>query len=93
MHTYLDLAYSSSQKLDTALLVSFVDGEFLVDIANQMIDEDARSQIKQLYDEWIMRSAYPILKNKVETYSQKLGLEIKKILVKKNLKSRCASLT
>jgi len=39
------------------------------------------------------RAAYPILKVKVETYSQILWVNIPEILIKSNLKSTWASLT
>jgi predicted metal-dependent hydrolase len=71
----------------------FTDGHFIVDISSPMIDKDARSLIKELYEEWIIRIAYPTLKTKVETYSQKLGVNVQRILIKSNLKSRWANLT
>jgi predicted metal-dependent hydrolase len=49
--------------------------------------------IKHLSEEWIIRIAVPMLKVRVETYSQKLGVKVQKILIKDNLKSRWASLT
>ncbi len=61
--------------------------------SSSRLDEDARSLMKQIYEEWTVRIAYSILKPKVETYSQKLGVEVQKILVKNNLKSRWARLT
>jgi predicted metal-dependent hydrolase len=64
-----------------------------VNIANHRIDEDARLQIKYLYEYWIIRMANPILKTNVEIYSQKLGVDAPDILIKNNLKSRWASLT
>ncbi|MPZ07030.1 MAG: DUF45 domain-containing protein [Nitrososphaeraceae archaeon] len=72
---------------------TFTDGHFIVDISSPRMEEDARSLIKLVYEEWIIRVAYPILKTKVETYSQKLGVHVQKILIKRNLKSRWASLT
>ena len=73
--------------------MTFVDGHFVVDITSDRIDEDARSLMKHLYEEWIIRIAYPILKGKVENYSQNLGVNVQKILVKDSLKSRWASVT
>jgi predicted metal-dependent hydrolase len=73
--------------------LTFVDGQFLVDITGSKIDENVRSLMKHLYEEWIIRIAIPILRSKLETHSQKLGVEVQKILLKDNLKSRWASLT
>jgi predicted metal-dependent hydrolase len=71
----------------------FADDHFLVDISIRELDENARSPIRELYEMWIIKTAYPILKSKVETYSQKLGVNVQRILIKSNLKSRWASLT
>ena len=49
--------------------------------------------MKQLFEEWTIKIAYQVLKTKVESYSQNLGVHAQKILVKSNLKSRWASLT
>jgi predicted metal-dependent hydrolase len=73
--------------------LTFVNGEFLVDITGSKIDENIRSLIKNLYEEWIIRIAYPMLRTRTGTYSQKLGAKVQKILVKDNLRSRWASLT
>jgi predicted metal-dependent hydrolase len=62
-------------------------------ISSPKIVENTRLLIKHLYEEWIVKAAYPILKTKVETYSQKLVVDVPKILIKTNLKSRWASLT
>jgi predicted metal-dependent hydrolase len=74
-------------------IFSFIDDEFMVDITNHMIDHNVKFQIKQLYEDWIIRMAYPILKTKVNTYSHILGVDIPEILIKSNLKSRWESLT
>lgn len=74
-------------------ILTLVDEKFVVEIRSFKIDECARLEIKHLYEEWILGTAYSILKPKVETYSQKLGEDIQNILVKTNLKSRWASLT
>ena len=73
--------------------LTFFNGEFLVSITGSKIDENIRLLIKNLYEEWIIGIAYPILRNRVGTYSHKLGVKVQKILVKDNLKSRWASLT
>lgn len=64
-----------------------------MDITSPKIYESARLQIKHLYEEWIVKTAYSILKPKVKTYAQKLGVDAPETLVKSNLKSRWASLT
>lgn len=73
--------------------MTFTNSRFIVDISTPMIDEDTKHLIEQLYEEWIIRNAYPILKSKIEAYSQKLGVHVQRILVKRNLKTRWASLT
>jgi predicted metal-dependent hydrolase len=91
---YLGKNYPLSvNKNQSGNILAFTDGQFIVDISSRRIDDDARSLIKQLYEEWITRIAYPILKSTVETHAQKLGLDVQEILVKSNLKSRWASLT
>jgi predicted metal-dependent hydrolase len=64
-----------------------------VNIISSRIDDSAKSIIRQLYSEWLIEMAYPILKSKVEKFSEKLNVETPKIFLKKNLKSRWASLT
>lgn len=71
----------------------FADDHFVVGISSHELDENARSRIRKLYEEWIAKTAYPILKSKVETYSQKLGVNVQRILIKNNIKSRWASVT
>ena len=73
--------------------LTFADGQFVADISSSRIDGEARSLMKQLFEEWTIKIAYRVLKTKVESYSQKLGVHAQKILVKSNLKSRWASLT
>ena len=74
-------------------VLTFAHGQFVVYITSHRIDEDARSLMKHLYEEWIIRNANRIFKSKVKIYSQKLGVHVQKIMVKSNLKSRWASLT
>jgi predicted metal-dependent hydrolase len=73
--------------------LSFVDGEFTVDITSPKTDEGAILQIKRTYEDWMSRMGYSMQKSKVKTYSQKLGVELQDILVKTNIKNRWASLT
>jgi predicted metal-dependent hydrolase len=73
--------------------IRFVDSEFVADITASNISEESKLQIKRLYEEWLLRMAQKILKRKVETYAQRVGVNIQKISVKNSLKSRWASLT
>jgi predicted metal-dependent hydrolase len=52
-------------------------------------DEDTKSQVRELYERWLRRIAYPVLKTKTEIYARKLGVNVQKI----SIKSRWASLT
>lgn len=56
--------------------LTFADGEFIMDISSSMIAEDARSLMKHLYEEWVIRMAYPVLKTKVEICSRKLEVDV-----------------
>lgn len=69
----------------------FVNGEFIVDVVK--IGEETRLEIKKLYEDWLKRTAYEILKERTEIYAQKVQVTVKKISVKNSLKSRWASLT
>jgi predicted metal-dependent hydrolase len=70
--------------------VSFADGQFTVNI---WPSKDITPQyVEKLYEHWLMKIARPVLKNKVESYLQKLGVtEPKKIILKK-LKNRWGSI-
>jgi predicted metal-dependent hydrolase len=71
----------------------FVDGEFVADITNSDVNENAKSQARELYEGWLRRSAYPVLETKTKLYAQKLGTNVQNISIKSSLKSRWASLT
>ena len=73
--------------------LTFAIGKFTVDITSSMIGDEAKSLIRQLYEEWAIGKAYPILKNRVEKFSQKLNVDAPNIFLKRTLKSRWASLT
>ena len=88
--TNYPLKVNNNQSRNT---LTFMNGVFVVGITRPKTDEDVGFQIKHLYEDWIIRMAYPILKAKVEIYSQKLGVDEPDILIKDNLKSRWASLT
>ena len=70
-------------------------GEFIVNITTRNINEEVKLKIRELYEDWLMRTAEKILKRRVEIYTQKvgIGIDVQKILVKNILKSRWASLT
>ncbi len=69
--------------------IRFVNGEFVIDMTSPDADEDTKSQVRELYERWLRRIAYPILKTKTEIYARKLGVNVQKI----SIKSRWASLT
>lgn len=50
-------------------------------------------QIRELYREWLNENAYPILWAKVQSIAKKVGVNVQKISIKKNLKSRWGSVT
>jgi predicted metal-dependent hydrolase len=83
-------------KINTNQLINaltFANGIFIVDITSSRVDDVAKIMIKHLYDNWAIEMAYPLLKAKVEKFSEKLSVDAPKIFLKKNLKSRWASLT
>jgi predicted metal-dependent hydrolase len=71
----------------------FIDDEFVVNIITSNINEERKTQIRELYEEWLLIMAQKILKRKVETYAQRVGVNVQKISMKNTLKSRWASLT
>lgn len=71
----------------------FVNGEFVVDITTSDTNEERKLQIRELYEDWLKRMAQKILKRRVDTYAQKVGVNVQEISVKNSLKSRWASLT
>lgn len=71
----------------------FDSRKFIVDITSFRIDNEAKSLIRQLYEDWEMEMAYSILRTRVKEFSQRLNIVAPKIFLKKNLKSRWASLT
>ena len=73
--------------------LTFDSEKFTVYIMNSRIDDEVKSLIRQLYEDWVIETAYPILKTRVEKFSQKLNVDIPKIILKRMLKSRWASLT
>ena len=69
--------------------ISFVDGQFIVNI---WPSKNVNAQyVKKLYEHWLMKLAHPIFKNKIESYSEKLGVtKPEKIVVKKLKKDGAA---
>jgi hypothetical protein len=61
-------------------MLTFADGQFVVNISSSRIDEETRFLMKQLFEEWTIKIAYPVLKTKVESYSQKVGVHAQKNL-------------
>jgi predicted metal-dependent hydrolase len=84
------LRISKNQARNT---LRFINGEFIANITSSAVNKDSKSKVRQLYDDWLKRIAYPILKNKTEIYAQRLDVNVQKISVKNNLRSRWASLT
>ena len=70
--------------------ISFVDGQFIVNI---WPSKNVTAQyVEKLYEHWLMKIAHPVFKNKIESYSQKLGvIDPEKIVIRK-LKNRWGSI-
>ena len=70
--------------------ISFADGQFIVNI---WPSKNVTAQyVEKLYEHWLMKIARPVLKNKVETYSQKLDVTEPMKIVIKRLKNRWGSI-
>lgn len=80
-------------KNQTKSRLRFIDNEFIVDITKANITKETKLQINELYKEWLNENAYPILWAKVQSIAKKVGINIQKISIKKNLKSRWGSVT
>ena len=71
--------------------ISFADGQFIINI---WPSKNVTAQyIERLYEHWLMKIARPVLKNKVETNSQKLGVNAPRKIIIKKLKNRWGSLS
>ncbi len=68
---------------------SFINGEF---VARVKSSESTKRQLKHLYETWLSDNAQIILKDKVEKWSQQLGVEVERVIIK-NLTKRWGSLT
>jgi predicted metal-dependent hydrolase len=91
---YLGRNYSLKiKKNQSTNTMRFVDGKFVVYIIATDLNKEIRSQIRGLYEDWLKRSAQKNFKRRVEIYAQEVGVNIQKVSVKNNLKSRWASVT
>jgi len=71
--------------------ISFVDAQFIV---NTWPSKNVTAQyVEKLYEHWLMKVARPILKNKVETYSEKLDIIKPEKIAIKRLKKRWGSIS
>jgi len=67
-----------------------MDGQFIVNIRPS---KNVTAQyVEKLYEHWLMKIARPVLKNKVETYSEKLGISKPEKIVIKRLKNKRGSI-
>ena len=69
--------------------IDIVDGKFLVNAKSPKITSN---HIKKLYENWLIEKAQSLFEEKVEKYSKKLGVRIKRIAIK-NMRNRWGSLT
>ena len=69
--------------------INLVDGKFLV---NAKSPNTTINHIKRRYENWLIEKAQSLFEDKVEKYSKKLGVRVKRIAVK-NLRNRWGSLT
>ena len=70
--------------------IGFMDGQFKVKV---WPSKNVTAQyIEKLYEHWLMKIARPVLKNKVETYSEKLGISKPEKIVIKRLKNKWGSI-
>ncbi|AIC16477.1 M48 family metallopeptidase [Nitrososphaera viennensis] len=67
----------------------FVNGEFLATTKSQNPSEKA---IRKLYQEWLMKSAMPIMRDSVKFYANRLGVKPQRVIIK-DLKNRWGSAT
>ena len=70
--------------------ISFVDGQFIVNI---WPSKNVTAQyVEKLYEHWLMKIAHPVFKNKIESYSEKLGVTKPEKIVIRKLKNRWGSI-
>ena len=85
--------YPDNKIEEVTQMIIDMDGEFVADITNSDVNENAKSQARELYEGWLRRIAYPILETKTKIYALKLGANVQNISIKSSSKSRWASLT
>ena len=73
--------------------ISFLDYEFIIRLLPASSGKEHSDLITKLYNGWLMKTARPIFKNKVEEVSSKLGIDKPKEIGIKKLKNRWGSLT
>jgi predicted metal-dependent hydrolase len=66
-----------------------VDGKFEVSIESAKL---SWSVLKKLYEDWLIEKAQAVFEDKVEKYSKRIGVRVKRIAIK-NLRNRWGSLT
>ena len=69
--------------------IDLVDGKFVVNAKSSKITSN---RIKKLYENWLIEKAQRFFEDKVEKYSKKLGVRVKRVAIK-NLRNRWGSLT
>jgi predicted metal-dependent hydrolase len=69
--------------------IGLVDEKFVVKVKSSKV---VPSHVKKLWENWLSEKARGVFEDKVEVYSKKLGVKIKRIAIK-NLKNRWGSLT
>jgi predicted metal-dependent hydrolase len=69
--------------------IEFVNGEFVFRLKSS---KNSSALIQKLYQDWLIDNAQCLFKDRVEGYSQKLGVKPKRIAIKK-LKDRWGSIT
>jgi predicted metal-dependent hydrolase len=75
---------------ETRNSIGFMDGQFIVNIWSS---KNVTAQyVEKLYEHWLMKIVRPVLKNKVETYSEKLGISKPEKIVIKRLKNKWGSM-
>ncbi|MFL6408935.1 MAG: M48 family metallopeptidase [Nitrososphaeraceae archaeon] len=69
--------------------IKFFDGEFVAKIKSS---KPFSIRIKKLYEEWLIEKAKSVFRPKIDEYSKKLGVKVKRIAIK-HLKNRWGSMT
>jgi predicted metal-dependent hydrolase len=69
--------------------IDLVDGKFVVKAKPTKITSN---RLKKLYENWLREKAQVLFKDKVQKYTKKLGVKVRRITIK-NLRNRWGSLT